>query len=137
MHSSSKNFIALKKNILQITRQKYLKKMALINNMCAWLKRYLYRFIGMNTEYMPSYLNWFVYLYRVKSAKEKWPTISRILRHLILTETTFKRKGLKYRTCHPPNCLLFDYEKIKIFAEMIEKLQVIGIWKLLTCIINF
>lgn len=70
----------------------YLKKMALINNMCAWLRRYLYRFIGMSTEYMPSYLNWFVYLYRVKSAKEKWPTIPRILRHLILTETTFKRK---------------------------------------------
>jgi len=89
MHSSSKNFIALKKKYIADNSPEYLKKMALINNMCAWLKRYLYRFIGMNTEYMPSYLNWFVYLYRVKSAKEKWPTISRILRHLILTENNF------------------------------------------------
>lgn len=70
----------------------YLKEMALINNMCAWLKRYLYRFIGMDLKYLPSYLNWFVYLYCVKKADEKWPKIPRILRHLILSETTHKRK---------------------------------------------
>lgn len=70
----------------------YLKEMALINNMCAWLKRYLYRFIGMDLKYLQSYLNWFVYLYRVKQADEKWPKIPRILRHLILSEVTHKRK---------------------------------------------
>lgn len=70
----------------------YLMKMALINNMCAWLKRYLYRFIGMEMRYLQDYLNWFVYLYRVKQATEKWPEVRRILRHLILSETTHKRK---------------------------------------------
>lgn len=70
---------------------KYLKQMALINNMCAWLKRYLFRFIGMDLGYLQDYLNWFVYLYRVKQAADKWPKVQRILRHLILTETTHKR----------------------------------------------
>jgi hypothetical protein len=65
--------------------------MALINNMCAWLKRYLFRFIGMDLGYLQDYLNWFVYLYRVKQAADKWPKVQRILRHLILTETTHKR----------------------------------------------
>lgn len=71
----------------------YLKQMALINNPCAWLKRYLYRFIGMKITYLQEYLNWFVYLYRVKKAEEKWPEVQKILRHLILTETTYKRKS--------------------------------------------
>ena len=44
----------------------YLENMALINNMCSWLKRYIYRFIGMKTSNLQSYLNWFVYLFRVK-----------------------------------------------------------------------
>ena len=69
----------------------YLENMALINNMCSWLKRYIYRFIGMRTDNLQSYLNWFVYLFRVKGSADRWPKMNRILRHLVLTDTTYKR----------------------------------------------
>ena len=69
----------------------YLENMALINNMCSWLKRYIYRFIGMRIDNLQSYLNWFVYLFRVKGAADRWPKMNRILRHLVLTDTTYKR----------------------------------------------
>ena len=40
---------------------------------------------------LQSYLNWFVYLFRVKGAVEQWPKMDRILRHLILFNGTYKR----------------------------------------------
>lgn len=70
----------------------YLKNMALINNMCGWLKRYLWRFIGMDINNFQSYLNWFIYLQRCKRDNEKWPKTNRILRHLVLTNTKLVRK---------------------------------------------
>ena len=70
----------------------YLENMALINNMCSWLKRYVYRFIGMRMDNLQSYLNWFVYLFRVKGAADRWPKMERILRHLVLTDIQYKRK---------------------------------------------
>ena len=63
----------------------YLENMALINNMCSWLKRYIYRFIDMRMNNLQSYLNWFVYLFRVKENTDKWPKMNRILRHLVLS----------------------------------------------------
>jgi len=72
--------------------KEYLENMALINNMCSWLKRYIYRFVGMRKKYLQSYLNWFVYLFRVNGAIDKWPKIPRILRHLVLTEAQYKRE---------------------------------------------
>ena len=51
--------------------KEYLENIALINNMCSWLKRYIYRFIGMRIANLQSYLNWFVYLFRVKDAVEQ------------------------------------------------------------------
>jgi len=69
----------------------YLQNMALINNMCSWVKRYIYRFIGMRMENLQSYLNWFVYLFRVKGAAERWPKMERILRHLVLADVQYKR----------------------------------------------
>jgi hypothetical protein len=71
----------------------YLENMALINNMCSWLKRYIYRFIGMRIDNLQSYLNWFVYLFRVKENVDKWPKMDRILRHLILSDVQYKRKA--------------------------------------------
>ena len=70
----------------------YLENMALINNLCYWLKRYIYRFIGMRMDNLQSYLNWFVYLFRVKGAVDRWPKMERILRHLVLTDVQHKRK---------------------------------------------
>ena len=73
----------------------YLEHMALINNMCSWLKRYLFRFIGMKIENLQSYLNWFIYLFRVKGNTDRWPKNDRILRHLVLTDVQYKRKPSK------------------------------------------
>ena len=82
----SRVFIANPKN------PEYIKNMALINNLCSWIRRYLFRFIGMDINNLESYLNWFVYLFRVKSNNEKWPKIERILRHLVLSDAQFTRK---------------------------------------------
>lgn len=68
----------------------YIKNMALINNLYSWLKRYLYRFIGMNLDYLQYYLDWFAYLFTVKKQDEKWPKNERILRHLILSDSVFR-----------------------------------------------
>lgn len=70
----------------------YFEKMALINNMCSWIKRYIWRFIGMDVENLQTYLNWFIYLQRCKRDNDKWPKSERILRHLILERTRYTRK---------------------------------------------
>ncbi len=38
----------------------YLEAMELVNNLCSWLRRYLFRFPGMKKANLQSYLNWFV-----------------------------------------------------------------------------
>ncbi len=73
----------------------YLENMVLINNMCSWLKRYFFRFIGMKAENLQSYLHWFIYLFRVKGNTDRWPKNERILRHLVLTDVQYKRKTSK------------------------------------------
>ena len=70
----------------------YLEHMRFINNMCGWLKRYIWRFIGMDINNLQSYLNWFIYIHRVNNYDYKWPKTDRILRHLVLTRTRFTRK---------------------------------------------
>ena len=70
----------------------YIRHMALINNMHGWLKRYLWRFMGMEVNNLQSYLNWFVYLQRCRRDDEIWPKTKRILRHLVLTYARFTRK---------------------------------------------
>ena len=64
----------LKKNyIKQIQKNKeHLEHMELINNMCSWLKSYIYRFTSMRVENLQSYLNWFIYLQIVKQQQDKW-----------------------------------------------------------------
>lgn len=68
----------------------YLEGMQMVNNLCSWLKYYLRRFPGMKQENLQHYLDWFVYLFRVTKDKEKWPKVERVLRHLALSETTFR-----------------------------------------------
>ena len=70
----------------------YLKGMKMVNNLCAWLKYYLGRFPGMKQDNLQHYLNWFVYLFRVTRDKEKWPKVERVLRHLAMSDTTFRSK---------------------------------------------
>ena len=68
----------------------YLEKMELGNNLCSWLKRYLWRFTGMSMENMQSYLNWYVYLFRVNQARDRWPETARVLRHMMMTDASFR-----------------------------------------------
>ena len=49
----------------------YLEHMRFINNMCGWLKRYIWRFIGMDISNLQSYLNWFIYIHRVNNYKDR------------------------------------------------------------------
>jgi hypothetical protein len=32
-------------------------------------------------------LNWYVYLFRVRKAKERWPEIARVVRHLLMIDS--------------------------------------------------
>ena len=41
---------------------------------------------------LQSYLNWFIYLQRVKKQQDKWGKSSRIMRHLLLNDSKYTRK---------------------------------------------
>ena len=71
----------------------YLEAMKLVNNLCSWLRRYLFRFPGMKKANLQSYLNWFVYLFRVRRDEEKWPKTARVLRHLLISNSHFRSSG--------------------------------------------
>lgn len=68
----------------------YLESMALMNNLCSWLRRYLFRFPGMKRANLQSYLNWFVYLFRVNRDGDKWPKAARVLRHLVISDSCYR-----------------------------------------------
>ena len=68
----------------------YLEAMELVNNLCSWLRRYLFRFPGMKKSNLQSYLNWFVYLFRVRRDEEKWPKTARVLRHLLMSDSYYR-----------------------------------------------
>lgn len=66
-----------------------LEAMAMVNNMCSWIKRYLWRLTGMDPKNLQSHLNLYVYLFRVKRDGEGWPEIERVVRHLLTTDARF------------------------------------------------
>lgn len=68
----------------------YLECMSLVNSLCSWLRRYLTRYVGMKPSNLQSYLNWFVYLFRVNQAKEKWPKNVRVVRHLLMSDAYYR-----------------------------------------------
>lgn len=65
------------------------ENMLLINSLCSWIKRFIYRYVGMKVKNLQRYLNWFTYLFRVKQANERWPKNERILHHLLLDNSKF------------------------------------------------
>lgn len=73
-----------------VTDPVYLEEMAMVNNLSSWLKRYLWRFTGMDPANLQSYLDWFVYLFRVRQAEEKWPKTARVVRHLMMADATYR-----------------------------------------------
>jgi len=68
----------------------YLECMAMVNNLCSWIKRYLWRFTGMDPANLQSYLNWYVYLFRVNQASDRWPRLERVVRHLLMADATYR-----------------------------------------------
>ena len=68
----------------------YLEAMELVNNLCSWIKRYLWRFTGMDPDNLQSYLNLYVYLFRVKRDDERWPKLARVVRHLLISDARFR-----------------------------------------------
>ena len=74
-----------------------LKAMLLVNSFCSWVHRYLARFYGMRPEYHQQYLNWFACVFHIKQEQEKWPKTGRLIRHILLSETTWTRKMRKER----------------------------------------
>jgi transposase-like protein len=69
----------------------YLECMSLVNNLCSWLKRYLWRYVGMRPVNLQSYLNWFAYMLRVNNARDKWPKTTRVVRHLLMSNINYRR----------------------------------------------
>lgn len=72
-----------------IKDKEYEQNMNLINSLSSWIKRFIYRYVGMKIENLQRYLNWYVYLFRVKAENEKWPKNTRILRHLLIDNSKF------------------------------------------------
>lgn len=68
----------------------YLECMSMVNSLCSWLKRYIWRFVGMDPKNLQSYLNWFVYLFRVRQAEERWPKTERVVRHLLMADAHYR-----------------------------------------------
>ena len=68
----------------------YLERMEMVNNLCAWLKRYLWRFTGMSPANLQAYLDWYVYLFRVNQARDKWEPNARVVRHILMADATYR-----------------------------------------------
>ncbi len=47
----------------------------------------------MRPENLQDYLNWYVYLFRAKRDDEMWPKLERVVRHLVMTDATYRRTG--------------------------------------------
>lgn len=45
----------------------------------------------MRPEHLQDYLNWYVYPFRVKRDDERWPKLERVVRHLVMTNATYRR----------------------------------------------
>ena len=60
----------------------HLEQVAMADNLCAWIKRCLWRFTGMEMKCFQSYFNWYVYLFRMKRARDRWPAIARMVHPL-------------------------------------------------------
>lgn len=70
------------------SNEEYRSNLAMVNQLCSWVRRYLSRHTGMDMKYLQDYLNWYAYLFRVNQARKKWPPTQRIIRHLMLTRVT-------------------------------------------------
>lgn len=72
----------------------YLERMEMANDLCFWLKRCLWRFTGSFTGMLPrnlqAYLDWYVYLFRVNQARDRWDPTARVVRHILMADATYR-----------------------------------------------
>mgnify|MGYP000951694432 CR=1 FL=1 len=73
-----------------VSDPQYLECMALVNKLCLWLKRYLWRFAGMDPKRLQSYLNRYVYLFGVNQASDRWPETARVVHHMMMSDASLR-----------------------------------------------
>lgn len=83
----------------------YLELMEMVNDLCSWLKRYLWRFTGMSPRNLQAHLDWYVYLFRVNLARNRWDPTARVVRHILMTDATYRSLG---QVRHRPLSKLLD-----------------------------
>ena len=71
----------------------YLKQMEMVNDLCSWPKRYLWRFTGMSPRGLQAYLDWYAYLFRVNQARGRWNPTARVVRHILMADATYRSLG--------------------------------------------
>ncbi|MEE0448793.1 MAG: hypothetical protein UC928_02650, partial [Collinsella sp.] len=71
----------------------YLERMEMVNDLCSWLKRYLWRFTGMSPANLQAYLDWYVYLFRVNQARDRWDPTARVVLHILMADATYRSLG--------------------------------------------
>lgn len=68
----------------------YLERMEMVNDLCASLKRCPWRFTGMSRRNLQAYLDWYVYLFRVNQAQDRWDPTVRVVRQILMTDATYR-----------------------------------------------
>lgn len=71
----------------------YLERIEMANDLCSWLKRYLWRFTRMSPRNLQAYLDWYVYLFRVNQARDRWDRTERVVRHILMADATYRSLG--------------------------------------------
>lgn len=49
----------------------------------------------MKPANLQEYLDWYVYLFRVRRDDERWPKTARVLRHLMLTDARYRSSRVR------------------------------------------
>lgn len=71
----------------------YLERMEMVNDLCSWLKRYLWRFTGMLTRNLQAYLDWYAYLFQTNQSRYRWDPTARVVRHILMADATYRSLG--------------------------------------------
>ena len=81
----------------------YLEQMEVVNSLCSWLKRHLWRFTGMSPNLEVCFY-WYIYLFRVNQARDGWGPTARVVRHILMADATYRSLGCscginRYKNC--------------------------------------
>lgn len=71
----------------------YLERMEMVNDLCSWLKRYLWRFTEMLPRNLQAYLDWYAYLFQTNQSRYRWDPTARVVRHILMADATYRSLG--------------------------------------------